>query len=727
MVGSEGTLAFVSEVTYHTVTEHPCKATALMIFNGIREACETATTLKKTPVAAVELMDRAALESVADKPGMPGLLKKLAPGAAALLVESRAQDHAALAANIDAIAESLATVARPAHYDPSAPAASQWTLDCPATAHAVRFTSDDAETARLWNIRKGLFPSVGAMRRTGTTVIIEDVAFPIERLADATLDLQQLFKEHHYDEAIIFGHALEGNLHFVFTQDFNRPSEVTRYRRFMADVCDMVVRRYDGSLKAEHGTGRNMAPFLELEWGRDACDLMKKIKTLFDPKWLLNPGVILNDDDQAHIRHLKPLPPAHPLVDKCIECGFCEETCPSKALTLTPRQRIAVQREIARLTNDGQDPVRLKQLQKAYAYQGEQTCAADGLCSLSCPVAINTGDHTKYLRSVSARTPLVQFMGTLMARRFDHVTTAVRSGLAATHALHNRIGTPAMDRMTRRLRQLSGNRLPQWTSSMPTAAKPVPAPPLVDRADRVVYFPSCVSRTMGPAAGDPDRESLAGVAHRLLTRAGFVPIHLPYENRLCCGLPFESKGLMQQADAKAVELEQALLAATDKGRYPVLCDTSPCVERMRRTLTTQLRLYEPVEFLHCFLLPRLKISKRVDPVAIHVTCSARKMGLTQLFHWVADALAEQAVFPDRVDCCGFAGDRGFSHPELNRSALTHLKPAVAGTCKEGYSNSRTCEIGLSHNSGIAYRSFFYLADACSSDGIQKKRLYKKDK
>jgi D-lactate dehydrogenase len=221
---------------------------------------------------------------------------------------------------------------------------------------------------------------------------------------------------------------------------------------------------------------------------------------------------------------------------------------------------------------------------------------------------------------------------------------------------------------------------------------------------------------MGPSAKDPCKEPLVAVTHRLLTKAGFVPIHLPNEPQLCCGLPFESKGLKEQADVKTVELEQALLAATERGRYPVLCDTSPCIERMRRTLTPQLRLYEPVEFLHRFLLPRLKISKYRHPVAVHVTCSARKMGLTEIFHWVADALAEQTLFPDRVDCCGFAGDRGFSHPELNRSALTHLKPAVAGTCKQGYSNSRTCEIGLSHHSSIPYRSIFYLADSCSLDG-----------
>ena len=141
-------------------------------------------------------------------------------------------------------------------------------------------------------------------------MIIEDVAFPIERLAEATLDLQKLLREHGYHEAIIFGHALDGNLHFVFTQDFGNAAEIERYRRFMDEMCAMVVEKYDGSLKAEHGTGRNIAPFVELEWGAQAVAAMRRIKALFDPQGLLNPGVILNADPLAHLKDLKPLPAA---------------------------------------------------------------------------------------------------------------------------------------------------------------------------------------------------------------------------------------------------------------------------------------------------------------------------------------------------------------------------------------------------------------------------------
>ena len=710
MVGSEGTLGFVSEVVYHTVVEHPFKASALMIFPGIEGACRTAAVLKTTPVSAVELMDRAALRSVENKAGMPAILKTLPPEAAALLVETRAEDGEALAGNVAAIAAALEGACRPA----GASAAAEWMVECPAAAMPFSFTSDALENARLWNIRKGLFPSVGAMRRSGTTVIIEDVAFPIQHLAAATLELQQLLGQHRYDEAIIFGHALEGNLHFVFTQDFSRPAEVERYRQLMAAVCDMVVTRYDGSLKAEHGTGRNMAPFVALEWGPEAYALMQAIKAIFDPKGLLNPGVILNADAQAHLKNLKPLPQAHPLVDKCIECGFCEETCPSKALTLTPRHRIVVQREIARLARSGGEPARLARLRQDYTYQGEQTCAADGLCSLSCPVEINTGDHTKYLRGLHTRGRGVQRAADLAARHFGLLTGGVRLGLALLGAAQRLLGTETMLRASRLARRLSGNRLPCWTPYLPGAApRRMPSVAASAGAPKVVYFPSCVSRTMGPTLGDRRREPLVEVTARLLARAGFGVVYPENMARLCCGTPFESKGFQRQADEKAAELNRALLAASEGGRYPVLCDTSPCTERMHRTLDARLKIYEPVAFIYYHLLARLPVTPIDAAVAVHVTCSARKMGLADLFVAVARQCAAGVVVPDRVDCCAFAGDRGFSFPELNRSALMHLRPALAGRCRDGYSNSRTCEIGLSEHSGIHYRSILCLLDECT--------------
>jgi D-lactate dehydrogenase len=577
MIGSEGTLGFMSEITYHTVVEHPHKASALIIFAGITDACMAATILRQQPAAAVELMDRAALRSVEDKPGVPAYLKTLSPGAAALLVETRATDPGPLNENIQRITRALAAIP----------------LEIP-----LAFTDRAAEYTALWNIRKGLFPAVGAVRETGTTVIIEDIAFPIDRLAQATLDLRQIMARYDYDAAIIFGHALEGNLHFVFTQDFSTAEEVERYRRFMHDLSVMVVEGHDGSLKAEHGTGRNMAPYVEMEWGTEAYGLMQEIKRMFDPHNLLNPGVILNTDPNVHVKNLKPLPAAHPIVDKCIECGFCEVVCPSKNLTLTPRQRIVVQREISRLRRSRTDTQKLAALVKDYIYQGDQTCAADGLCELSCPVDINTGELTKTLRRLQVENTPAEALARRMGRHFGAVTRGTRAGLKLADAVHAVIGPAAMTAFTQKARQISGNRLPLWNRYMPTAVSNPSRKLGTGTGDkRVVYFPSCVARTMGPARGDPDRDSLAAVAERVFEKAGCGVVYPERMEHLCCGMPFSSKGFVRVGAEKADELEAALMAASRGGEYPVVCDTSPCLLRMRRLFDPRLKLFDPVEFI----------------------------------------------------------------------------------------------------------------------------------
>lgn len=715
MIGSEGTLGFISEIVYKTVVEHSHKASALMIFGNIQDACRTAAILKRAPVQAVELMDRAALRSVENKQAMPEYLKTLPLDATALLVETRGASQAELRHNVDAIIRTMEGVcatdaAKPAGGGQSAFAPAR----CAATILPVRFTDVVAEYTQLWNIRKGLFPAIGAVRMVGTTVVIEDVAFPIEHLAAATVELQQLFKRYQYYEAIVFGHALEGNLHFVFTQDFSEPAEIERYRRFMDDVCHMVVDHYDGSLKAEHGTGRNIAPYVEMEWGAEAYGLMKQIKQIFDPHGLLNPGVILTDDRQLHIRNLKPLPPAHDILDKCIECGFCEVVCPSKNLSLTPRQRIAVQREIARLKASCENPTRLHVLERDYRYLGEQTCAADGLCAVSCPVEIDTGEHTKYLRSLQVTAPVRKHMADWTAANYDHTAEFLRSGLKLIHLAHRHIGTSAMLALTRTARRLSGHRLPAWNPYMPQGIRmPRRLPAAADKPFKAVYFPSCINTVMGPAWGDPDQTPLYQVVVKVLNRAGFSVILPPRRDLYCCGVPFESKGYMRQADAKLRQLEELLLTASQNGRYPILCDTGPCVYRMRQTLDPRLEIYEPVEFIQHFLLDHLQVVPLPDTIAMHITCSSRKMGLEFLFREVATALAADVIFPDEVSCCGWAGDRGFNYPELTAAALAPLKPALQGRCTTGYSNSRTCEIGLSQHSGIYYKSIFYLLEKCS--------------
>ena len=695
LIGSEGTLGFIAEVTYRTVPEQKFKASALLLFPDIERACRAVSILRAGQddggqVAAAELMDRASIRSVENKKGVPPVLKTLGPDAAGLLVEVRADSDADLWRAAADVERRLAGI---------------------ETVEPYAFSSDPAVIAMLWGVRKGMLPLVGGMRRTGSTVIIEDVGFPVERLAEATLDLTALFVKHGYDEAIIFGHAFDGNLHFVITPDFSNDDELARYRDFMDECCRLVVEKYDGALKAEHGTGRNMAPFVELEWGRDAMELMRALKRLFDPQNLLNPGVVINDDPEIHLKNIKPLPAADPLVDACMECGFCEPKCPSAGLTLSPRQRIVGWREIARLGDDPASADLRADLRKVYDYQGVDTCAACGLCATACPMGIETGRLTKKLRG-QRRGPAARAFGQKLANNYSAVTAAMRVGLSAAGTLARLTGDKPFSAIADLARKATGDATPRWIATMPMGASPVPSIKTDKPAD-FVYFPSCATRAMGPQRGAMDNAALPEVLQRLASKAGLVALVPQGLDAHCCGMPFESKGLLDVADGMAGKLESVLAAASRDGELPVVFDTSPCAFRMQGFLKGRLKVLDLTEFLHDVVLPRLDLAKRPGPVMLHATCSTRKMGLDGKLLALARACAEQVVVPDGVGCCGFAGDKGFMTPELNQHALRHLKPAVPHNCSEGYSTSRTCEIGLSDAAGLEYRSIAYLLDLAS--------------
>ncbi|ANN29285.1 putative D-lactate dehydrogenase, Fe-S protein, FAD/FMN-containing [Vibrio vulnificus] len=693
MIGSEGTLGFIAEITYNTVIEHPNKASALLVFATIEEACRAVTTLSKLPVAAVELMDGRAMRSVADKAGMPSFIQSLDLEAAAILVESHASCQTTLDLQCKSVMDALA----------------EYTI-----IESVPFTSDAATVATLWGIRKGMFPAVGAVREVGTTVIIEDVAFPVENLANGVRDLQALFDRFQYGEAIIFGHALEGNLHFVFTQGFDSQTEIDRYGKFMDEVAELVAVKYQGSLKAEHGTGRNMAPYVELEWGREGYQLMQQIKTIFDPQGLLNPGVIINDNPHSHIENLKPMPAADPLVDRCIECGFCEPVCPSRTLTLSPRQRIVLYRELQRRERAG-EKIQASELEKVFEYQGIDTCAATGLCAERCPVGINTGDLVKKLRTAKYQkfTPIAKWT----ADHFSTTTAIARNGLRANQLASKVIGAPTVGKLTNGLRSLTKGSTPIWYPEYPTANQHSlgsSAFPITATEKKVVYMPSCASRNMGQQADAPDQRPLTEVTLSLIKKAGYEVIIPAQLSNQCCGMPYDSKGMNELATNKARQLEEVLWQASREGTYPVLMDTSPCAKRSIEQFSQPMEVLEPTGFVSKYLLPHLDITPLNETVMLHVTCSSRRMGLENAMITLANACASRVIVPEHIQCCGWAGDKGFTTPELNAAAVHPLKAQVPSDCLRGFSNSRTCEIGLSHHSGIPYQSILYLVDDASS-------------
>ena len=498
-------------------------------------------------------------------------------------------------------------------------------------------------------------------------------------------------------------------MHFVFTQSFANASEIARYRAFMDDVVQLVALDLKGALKAEHGTGRNMAPFVAVEWGDEAYALMWRLKKLFDPKHILNPGVILNEDPEIHLKNLKALPAADPLIDKCIECGFCESVCPARDLSLSPRQRIVVWRAICHKESAGEDASALR---KQFAYWGVDSCAMTGLCAVQCPVGINTGTLMRQLKARAFGGGKHPKAARLISRHFSHSLRAVRFGLAGQQLLRVIAGDARADAFSGALMQaVSGGK--KRPPPLPRPAPAVVSPRTNTNANKVVYFASCISRTAGLSTSDKETVPLIEKTCQLLEKAGFSVVFSNALENLCCGQPFVSKNYPEEAKEKHEALLQALLVASENGKYPIYCDNSSCSLRVLEDLKDErLKFYDAITFLHDFVLPKLTLSKLDETLAVHVTCSAQHLGQTQKMLKLAAACAKKIVRPNGIACCGFAGDKGFSHPELNASSLRHLRSETKD-CQEGTSSARTCEIGLSHASGKAYRHIVYWLDRAS--------------
>ena len=759
MVGSEGTLAFLSEVTMKTLYDYQYKASAMVYFMTMKESCEAVVAMKKLKagdedlkmsaenlmVKSAEMLDYMSLNSVDDPVFLKykedvdaGKIEGVEPGdyhnLTAILTETKGITHEQLLEKIEKIKECLG----------------KFRLYIPA-----EFTEDPKIYGKYWAIRSGIFPSVGGTRPIGTSCLIEDVAFPIESLPEATVKLQKLIADHGYDDACIYGHAFEGNYHFILNQSFADEHEVARYAEMMRDVAKLVVEEYDGSLKAEHGTGRNMAPFVKYEWRDKAYEAMKELKAIFDPEGLLNQGVIFNDDPECFIKCLKPLPVldfdfksvpdgGHYLMDpklstaketieqvkranKCIECGFCEVNCMSCGLTLSSRMRIAVQREIRELEATGKDPKRVATLKKQYKYYGDQTCATDGLCSTSCPMKINTGELTHLIRQMDMNNSTIGYqVGEFAANHMAGIKSGLRVVLDVAHAAHVTLGPKLMTTVCRTMNKMG---MPLWTTAMPKKHRQPKKSDLtqfiIDRSLphnqpteenplKVVYFPSCINQTMGQSKHGGKIHDLVDEVIQLMAKAGYKVIFPEGMEKMCCGQIWESKGMLDIADRKSAELELALWKASKEGKYPVLCAQSPCLHRMKKVMK-KMKLYEPAEFIMKYLVDRLDFHPIDRPIALHITCSTRQMGVADDLINLAKMCSTKVYLPEGVGCCGFAGDRGFTFPELNKYGLRKLRPQIeANHIEVGYSNSRTCEIGLETNTGIPYMSIVYLVNECTT-------------
>jgi len=704
LIGAEGTLGFIAEAVMETVPDYPYKSTAFIYFETIYAACQAIGPLTISGAEAVELMDRASLRSIEDLKGAPEILKTLPETAAALLIEYQSNSKEELQTKIDSLL----------------PHTKSFLLLEP-----IKFTEDPYVQAFYWKLRKGMFPAVGAVRARGTTVILEDITVPVAKLGDAILDLHVLFEKYEYENAIIFGHAKDGNIHFVVTQSFNSAEEVVRYDKFLREVVELVVHKYDGALKAEHGTGRNMSPFVETEWGTEAYQIMKSLKQVVDPMNLLNPGVILNENKNAHLQNLKSLPSVEEEVDKCIECGYCEHKCPSRNITLTPRQRIVVRRELAILKSKG-NHAEHDELVQQFQYDGLETCAVDGLCATSCPVDINTGDLVKRLRRES-HSGFSNQVALWVSKNFRAVTYIVNFALETGTFINSVFGKSSMNRITGGIKKILPA-FPLWSNQLIVSGSILgnyknSVDSEINKGSAVVYFPTCISRVMGGTTG---KKNIPNTFLSVSSKSGIQVIIPEGIESLCCGQLFSSKGYNLAYADKVNETIEKLWTITNGGMLPVILDVTSCshtLQQCRPVLNEsnkakydQLSILDSIDYLHDYVIPACGPIEKKGTVVLHPVCSLQKMGLERKFVSVASHFSNTADVPVHAGCCGMAGDRGFLYPELTASATAPEAMEVKKGKYEGYySSGKTCEIAMSEAVGKNYESVLYLADECIKD------------
>jgi D-lactate dehydrogenase len=687
IVGSEGTLGFVAEAVFRTIPKLNHVTTGLLIFDDLEAANTALPALVETGAATLELMDALSLKVGQALPGTPPVILNLSVrDHAALLVEYHA-DSAERLVDLQRVGVNLVD-----RLPLSAPAA---------------FSADAAARAQLWHLRKGLYAAVAGARTQGTTALLEDVVVPVPALGHTCIELIKLFDKYKYQNSVIFGHAKDGNIHFMLTDGFRAKDELDRYAAFTEDMVDVVLGE-GGSLKAEHGTGRVMAPYVRRQYGDELYDVMRQVKVLFDPAGMLNPGVLMDDDPKAHLRHIKSAPPVADEVDRCVSCGYCEPVCPSRNLTLTPRQRIVTLRAIEQARLDG-DLALAAELDKDWQYGSVHTCAVDGLCQTACPVNINTATLVKRFRRANAGAAVNAAWGGA-AKHWSTVTKGAAMALDGVRMIPIGAVLPP-NRLGRKL--LGTDTLPLYSAELPGGGsarkRPEPA-----GAPQAVYFPACVGTMFGPAV-----DSSPGIQKSfelLCERAGITLLVPQGIDSLCCGTPWSSKGLVAGQATMQHKTLAALRVATRNGELPIVCDASSCTEGLRQTIETDssdtpMTIIDSVEFALRHILPTLPDHARLESLALHPTCSSTRLGLNESLTTVAQSVAERVLVPENAGCCAFAGDRGLLHPELTESATKAEAADVAAMGATAHAScNRTCELGMTRATGEPYRHVLELLE-----------------
>lgn len=769
-IGAEGTLGFVSSVEYECVEDYAFKACALLFYKDLALGAKAVEILARNEslVSAAEIMDYACLDSAKSLENAPSELEKIQSGACAILVQLESSTQKELDSKIAHISKELESV---------------------PSLFGVHFSSDEKLMASWWKIRKALLPLAAGTRPSGSIVITEDICFPIHTFAQGIDSITKLFDRFNF-QGIIFGHALSGNVHFIITPNLNDEKESQAFGEFMEAMVDSVIS-LQGSTKAEHGTGRMIAPFVEKEWGAKAYSINRRIKEIFDPHALINPDVIISDNPQIHTQNLKQSSEVEDFINQCMECGFCEKVCPSRELTLTPRQRIAVRKEIARLEallngadskgviesnakavstqkigqgktiadfSQRDNAQKLEELKRGYQYFGIETCATCSMCSLSCPLEIDSAKIAQKL-SPSTKGAVSRFIATQSAKHFSPTLSLAKGGLRIANFSSNMLGKNTLSNLSNKIKFLPyiPRSLPRANAyrlesknfshshhacrdealgarvALPQRARPTPLREQSNVWDNgaqssqvsVIYFSTCINRSFAPQSSLKDTRALQEVFESLCKKANVSVVYPHNLKNLCCGKAY--KDYPQSAEIKCKEVYRALDSSVKELRSKgveqihIVCDHSACSYELKsglQELDSTLTILDMPEFIESTLLPRLTITPLDEDIALYAMCATRKGKWDKSLESIAKTCTNgEVIIHSKTQCCGFAGNKGFICSELNASALRELSEFYKDRkLRLGFSSSSTCEIGLNDKTNIVWQNLIYLVDSVSASG-----------
>jgi D-lactate dehydrogenase len=360
-------------------------------------------------------------------------------------------------------------------------------------------------------------------------------------------------------------------------------------------------------------------------------------------------------------------------------------------------------------------------LLREYEYDAIETCAGDGSCALACPVGINTGLLMKYFRHLG-HTHAKEYVAEKLAENWSVVERLGRMALMVNEISSRVLGPQPAKGLTSLVRSVVSEELvPVWLPNLPRPAT-VNFPETKKQAAAAVYFSACVNRMFGNSVGTSSRQTIAEAMVTVSERAG-LPLWIPDDLAgNCCATVWHSKGYDEGNRYMANKVVANMWRWSDEGRLPVVCDASSCsfgiTTEILHYLTpenlawhSRMKLLDSVAWAYDYLLPRLKVVRRVGSAVVHPVCATHHLGLSKKIHALAAALCEEAVTPIYATCCAFAGDRGMLHPELTGSATSEQVEEMKDRHFDAYlASNRTCEIGMNLATGKDYRSVIFLLE-----------------